>query len=548
MINSLLNKGHLLVLTTQSFSNRIFLALSLCFSLQGTSLAATDFIDIAGDYWAKRHIDFLSERGVIAGYADQSFQPNREVTRAEFAVILAKSQGLLNSTPFEHMAITPFKDLLPSHWAAPSIMAIVSQGWMAGYPNQRFEPNRTITLAEMYAILAKAEAGKDMPEETQVRQALSAYRDASELPSWARIPVAKAILSGITVTEKSSTKLSPNQAASRANVANSVAKLANPQLRDIATQPASPVAPATTAQQPANEPVKEAVKESPEVPEVSATHQATPIEEGVPAVNLSGTLRRGENPNQWQLIRADGRVFPLQFPKQHDFTPQAGAEARVTGNLDAVTGTADAPIVTVQTLTLTKPYEAEKPAQAKPEPAEPPHTTTTESVTEPVTTLATQEEQPASAIQATQADDSTIALVPQPEQPKPVSLYFPNLANLVSDPALMLGEPTERPTVRLDNPKKAIEAILNGPNEDERRRGYFMDQDLHRLSLGKLSIDKEGLATVMINAPGNFQFENTSVAARMSEQIRRTLKQFANIQSVKVSVTDPKNKAIWISP
>lgn len=484
--------------TSRLFTPKLYLTMGLLLSLQSPSQAASSFVDIPTDYWAKRYIENLNERGVIAGYADQTFQPNRPVSRAEFAVILAKSQGLAGNAHTGQSESTGFKDLPTTHWAAPAIQAIVKQGWMSGYPDHRFEPNRNITLAEMYAILAKAESANAMPSDTEANQVLAAYRDAGELPQWARIPVAKAVQSGITVTEKSTSKLSPNQLAVRANVATSVAKLNNPAFRDVASETPAPV----QAQTPeATAPVQETIS----------------TVESCPAVNLVGKLRRGENPRQWRLVRADGKVFPLQLPEPNDFNLKEEQEVRVTGNLDPVTGTAENPIVTVQTLTAVEPYQPE------PQPV----------VTEAVKPIAPVESNEDAVHQ---------------EPAKPISLYFPNLANLVSDPALMLGTPAQRTSPNEITPRKAVEAILNGPNEDERKRGYFMDQDLQRLSLGKLTIDPAGAASVIINAPGNFQFENTSVPARLSEQIRRTLKQFDHIQTVKVSVTDPKNKAIWISP
>lgn len=484
--------------TSRLSTPKIYLTMGLVLSLQSLSQAASSFVDIPTDFWAKRYIENLSERGVIAGYADQTFQPNKPVSRAEFAVILAKSQGLSSNPLSGKPEGTGFKDLPANYWAAPAIQAIVKQGWMSGYPDHRFEPNRNITLAEMYAILAKAESANTMPSDAEANQVLAAYRDAGELPQWARIPVAKAIQSGITVTEKSTSKLSPNQLAVRANVATSVAKLNNPAFRDVATQAPAQVQPQPQA---AQTPVQETLSSV----------------ESCPAVNLVGKLRRAENPRQWRLIRADGKVFPLQFPEPNNFNLKEEQEVRVTGNLDAVTGTADNPIVTVQTLTAVEPY------QPAPQPA----------VAEAVKPIAPVES----------SEDAV-----RQEPAKPIALYFPNLANLVSDPALMLGTPAQRTNPNETTPRKAVEAILNGPNEEERKRGYFMDQDLQRLSLGKLTIDSAGSASVIINAPGNFQFENTSVPARLSEQIRRTLKQFENIQTVKVSVTDPKNKAIWISP
>jgi hypothetical protein len=157
--------------------------------------------------------------------------------------------------------------------------------------------------------------------------------------------------------------------------------------------------------------------------------------------------------------------------------------------------------------------------------------------------MGTQEESP------TQTEAN--APVPQAELAitgEEIQLYFPNFANLVSDSALMLGEPVSRPAKGLDTPRKALEAVLQGPTETERLQGFYTDEGTLKLHIDKVSVSPEGKATVLLQAPGDFAFSNSGAPARLSEQIRRTLKQFKTIQTVSVSVKDAKHKVIWISP
>lgn len=477
--------------------------------------AETGFKDIPESYWAAESIDFLNGRGILAGYKDQTFHPDRPVNRAEFAVILAKSQGL-GASPTQKGTHPPvaFTDVPASHWAAPAIQAMVEQGWMSGYPGKRFRPNQALTMAEMYVILSKANTGDSNMTEAQADEILRFYRDGNKLPSWAKVSVANAIQSGITITERSKTKLFPNSQAVRANVAVSVAKLVNPALRDN--------------------------------PAASVAQKSTLDLNQLPAANLVGVLETGDQAGKWILVRADGRQFRLN-PGQLDTSQwQAGQQARITGNLDAVTGTATDPIVTVQTFFPITPA----PAQA----AESVQTTTpvtgTPPVAEPVAEKIERTGQ-TEPVEITQEKTESVEALKQTQAPQPkqdVVLYFPNLANLVSDPALMLGEPVRREADNNMTPRKAVEAILQGPSEAERRQGYFMDEDVKRLSLGKLTVAPKGIAAVTLEAPGDFQFSNSSVPARLSEQIRRTLKEFDGVQSVSITVQTPKHKDLWISP
>src|SRR5205085_2079568 len=96
-------------------------------------LALAHFADIPSASPALKYIEFLNERHIITGYPDDTFKPYKPVTRAEFAVMLAKSQNL---TFKANQKI--FKDVSPKNWAAPAIQAVSQAGWLKGYPGGRF--------------------------------------------------------------------------------------------------------------------------------------------------------------------------------------------------------------------------------------------------------------------------------------------------------------------------------------------------------------------------------------------------------------------------
>ena len=96
----------------------------------------------------------------ISGYPDGSFKPERSVTRAEMASILARTIAK-DFTATEGA----FGDVPASHWAHEAIRKTVSMGLMQGYPDGMMKPDQAITRAEMAVIAAKwlgsgkAEAG-----------------------------------------------------------------------------------------------------------------------------------------------------------------------------------------------------------------------------------------------------------------------------------------------------------------------------------------------------------------------------------------------------
>lgn len=499
----------------------------LALSTPAVAVAETAFLDLPPHHWATRYIEALTQRGIVSGYPNHTFQPGRSVSRAEFAVILAKSQGVtLENSP--NQPIARFQDVPNTHWAASAIAAVVSQGWMRGYPNHRFKPSQSLTLAEMYVILSKAESGQHTAslEPATIQQMLSPYRDRQEVPTWAKASVAQALQSGITVSELSQSRLMPNLPAVRATVATSVAKLINPALRTQAIQ-----------SQPA------------QVPQTAAATVEQSALLQYPAANLVGVLEADTQPHQWVLVRADGKRFHFSAPANQSPPLQAGQQVRLSGNIDAINGTAAEPVITAEQIIPLEPLAPKQPTnvEAIVAPAVVEEQPPVEAAPRIDTPVGTKEESPT----PTQAEVPVPQADPAPERVfagEEIQLYFPNFANLVSDSALMLGEPVSRPVKGLDTPRKALEAVLQGPTEAERLQGFYTDEGTLKLHIDKLSVSPEGKATVLLQAPGDFAFSNSGAPARLSEQIRRTLKQFKTIQTVSVSVKDAKHKVIWISP
>lgn len=87
----------------------------------------------------------------IAGYPDGTFRPGQAVTRAEMAAMLYRVQAATNRT--EHAV--SYKDIDTLGWAGKGIEQLTASGLMSGYPDGSFRPGRSITRAEMAAIVAR---------------------------------------------------------------------------------------------------------------------------------------------------------------------------------------------------------------------------------------------------------------------------------------------------------------------------------------------------------------------------------------------------------
>lgn len=102
----------------------------------------------AARHWSEPAVKDLMKRGVLTGYPDRTFKPDRLVSRAEFARMAVKAFGLPAA------GANPFKDLA-GHWAKSDAAALAGSGAIEGYADGTFRPDKPVTRAEMVAALGR---------------------------------------------------------------------------------------------------------------------------------------------------------------------------------------------------------------------------------------------------------------------------------------------------------------------------------------------------------------------------------------------------------
>ncbi len=114
--------------------------------LKDKNVSKASFDDVAADAWYAEAVGTLAGMGIVNGVGKNNFQPNRSITRAEFATIAAR---------FAKAAVASFdfNDVAKSHWAYSYISTAASYGWVAGSGANMFEPERAITRAEVATIV-----------------------------------------------------------------------------------------------------------------------------------------------------------------------------------------------------------------------------------------------------------------------------------------------------------------------------------------------------------------------------------------------------------
>ena len=107
---------------------------------------SNSYSDVKAGDWFNNAVSTLSNAGIIAGYEDGSFRPNGYITRAEFATIAARFFDVTYNG----------KDLFPDisgHWAKDYINQAANKGFVNGYEDGTFKPDRNITRAEAVTMV-----------------------------------------------------------------------------------------------------------------------------------------------------------------------------------------------------------------------------------------------------------------------------------------------------------------------------------------------------------------------------------------------------------
>jgi len=150
------------------------------------------FTDI-GNYWGATFVDFLYNSGVTTGYADGSFRPNQNITRAQFAVMLYRYLGL-EEADYAHVTL-PFADNAKiADYAIPAIKALYTEGIINGSTGKDgklyFNPNNSLTRAQAATMIGRTqEKGYDSVELT--------FTDAGKIPAYAQFYIQTMAAQGI---------------------------------------------------------------------------------------------------------------------------------------------------------------------------------------------------------------------------------------------------------------------------------------------------------------------------------------------------------------
>ena len=180
-------------------------------ALKTAGCPSTNFTDVEENGWYHTGVDFMVRNGFMNGVADDEFDVNGSLTRAQLVTILYRIAGEPEST-----ATNPFADVADGQWYTNAVIWAAENGIVKGVNTTTFAPNDQITREQIATILfryAKAE---------KVEGKLAGFPDAEKVSDYAADAMAWAVEQGLIngISESDGkTYLAPQETATRAQIA-----------------------------------------------------------------------------------------------------------------------------------------------------------------------------------------------------------------------------------------------------------------------------------------------------------------------------------------
>jgi hypothetical protein len=176
------------------------------------------FKDVANTHWAKKSIELLATAGLVSGYPDGSFRPEKALSRAELAAMLVKAKNI----PLPDKAQGLFPDVPRDNWAAVYVEAASQAGLMKGYPDRSFRPNQTINKAEGVTVMARLEGLDEIAQDLKENVEDSRFTDIKD--NWAAGYILAVDDAGMLEYMGEATKFNPNIGFTRSEAVEILAK------------------------------------------------------------------------------------------------------------------------------------------------------------------------------------------------------------------------------------------------------------------------------------------------------------------------------------
>ena len=173
------------------------------------------FTDVDNTHWAKAYIDKAVEMGIVSGYENGMFLPDKEMSRAEFATIVWNMAG----KPASEKKLN-LNDVTPDDWFYTQIVWAYKNGYISGTSENEFSPNANITREQAMTILWRYKGSPN------AENAADKFSDCHEISDYAKSAINWAVANNI-ISGTSKTELTPKANATRAQLAAIIVRILN---------------------------------------------------------------------------------------------------------------------------------------------------------------------------------------------------------------------------------------------------------------------------------------------------------------------------------
>mgnify|MGYP004503082823 CR=1 FL=1 len=181
-------------------------------SVPGESTGLT-FLDVPVSFWGYESIERAVQLGYVNGVGGGRFEPNRQLTRAEFVTMLHRMAGKSAAS-----TAAAFTDVSQNAWYRDAVNWAAEKGYVNGTGENSFNPDGKITRQEVVTILFRYSGAQSGTELMFSSMYDSQFADSGAIAPWAKTAMYWAIYNGV-VNGTSPTTVSPTATATRAEVA-----------------------------------------------------------------------------------------------------------------------------------------------------------------------------------------------------------------------------------------------------------------------------------------------------------------------------------------
>ena len=153
---------------------------------------------------------------VVSGVGNGNYEPDRNMTRAEFAAVMVRALGLEPGN-----GASSFGDVASNEWYCGYVKTAAAYGIIKGYSDAAFGPDDTITREQAMTMMARAMKITNLKAgltDSEGNKLMAAYSDSATVSTYANTSIAECIKTGV-VSGRQNHTLAPKAYVTRAEVA-----------------------------------------------------------------------------------------------------------------------------------------------------------------------------------------------------------------------------------------------------------------------------------------------------------------------------------------